>query len=204
MSAGCRWARSITRYGRTAVLIAGFLGAVPHIACAAGATLEDSLAGVTIGISADDLLTQYPNLRRSARPSVGIVQYEGCHHKSSEVFTFIQQSSQELITAIWIHGPESPKDCSDDPVGLPDVELSAVTPRGIRLGDSTAQVMERYGKPDRKKTLADGKNMLEYRSKIGDDGVLNDVRLYFRLSGGGVADMTLSAGLSVKPKKTNR
>ncbi len=127
---------------------------------------------------------------------MGEVLYESCNQDRLEVFTFTEEPwSHGVITYVWIRYDQAAV-CRDATGGLPDLAMSAATPRGVRLGDRVSDVVQKYGPPRQTRQLADGRSLLVYGSdeKAGDQ-IVSHLRLSFTINGERVADISLKGDM---------
>ena len=109
--------------------------------------LEDTMAGVKLGTTVEQLKAKFPNIYRN-QLFAGEVLYEACNQKHLEVFSFTEEPwSKGYITNIWVR-TEDESVCRDSTGSLPDYSIPASTPRGVKLGDKEEDVIRLYGQPE--------------------------------------------------------
>jgi hypothetical protein len=126
---------------------------------------ENELAGVKLGSKSGELVRTFPTLYRH-RLAMGEILYEACDQKELIVFNFTAEPwSPEFITYISVRRESDETVCRDSTGALPDLGLSASTPRGVRIGDSAGVVLAKYGKPDEESSGRNGESFFRYRIK---------------------------------------
>ncbi len=158
----------------------------------AGDTADDVLADVKLGITAKELLKTHPSLYKH-NFFMGETLYEACNQNKLEVFTFADTLwSKGYITHIWVHYADVSV-CRDETGALPDLSLSPSTTRGITLGSSEKDVINKYGEPHERKKLKDGSSILRYKiSSPNDKFSLINILLVFTMNNDKVISISLT------------
>ena len=160
---------------------------------AADVEIDDTLAGVPLGIGVASLKTKYPTLY-SHKLKYGEVLHESCNQGTLDVFTFTEEPwSPGRITYIWLRRETDPTVCRDSAGSLPDLQLDPATSRGVRIGDPKAKVIKEYGKPKEEKSLDSGVRILKYPVPPPNaQSGLEDVVLFFNVRNEIVEDISVS------------
>ncbi|PIQ87555.1 MAG: hypothetical protein COV74_00340 [Candidatus Omnitrophica bacterium CG11_big_fil_rev_8_21_14_0_20_45_26] len=109
--------------------------------------IDAELAGVKLGSRTEELLKLYPSIYKH-QLMLGEYLYEACNQQNQEVFTFEEGPwSRGYITSILMRVEEDVTVCRDETGALPDFAIPAITPQGVRFGDSREKILEVYGNP---------------------------------------------------------
>lgn len=146
--------------------------------------IEDTMAGVKLGTTIEQLKTKFPNIYKN-QLFAGEVLYESCNQNQLEVFSFSEEPwSKGYITNIWVR-KEQESVCRDSTGSLPDYSIPAVTPRGVKLGDKEETVLRLYGQPTSSKIVQGGKKILTYKANTERKAVVvKNLVLYFTITNG--------------------
>jgi len=112
--------------------------------------------------------------------------------RQDEIFTFIEEPQlRGNLTKLWARKAEDPSVCRDEKGALPQIVHPAVTPRGVKIGDSADEVIRRYGEPTRVVQPVDNTDLLVYEMPPPADGRVENVILSFKVDKGHVLGFML-------------
>ncbi|HUJ26808.1 MAG TPA: hypothetical protein VLW85_12365 [Myxococcales bacterium] len=152
--------------------------------------VEKELAGVEVGGPTVSIERAHRGLLKHHLE--GATLWEACNQKTLEMFTFAEEPiACGYVASVEFSRAASAGDCRDPTGALPDLHLEAVTPRGIGLDATEADIRKAYGKPW-KTEQGRGETYLHYRSKLKKHpSGATALRLVFTLRNGKTTSVSL-------------
>jgi hypothetical protein len=149
--------------------------------------LEDHLFGVTLGCDVAALEKAHTGLYVH-KFSPGDVLHEAGNQKAMEVFTFSEEAwSPGRITLIAVRKETDVSVLRDSTGQLPDLSIDPSTPRGLKLGDTRATVIQKYGQPSEERS-----GMLVFRGgQPGPEKHVDNLQLFVELQDDKVVSIAL-------------
>ena len=141
--------------------------------------VEDNLLGVQLGCTVQELYKKYPKIY-AHKLMLGEVLYESCNQNKLEVITFTENPwSKSFITFIMLRQESDKTVCRDETGALPDFNITIITPKGIKLGDTKEKIISKYGKPNNTRKVRKDWTVMTY---AGKGEIVEDLKLIFVLN----------------------